>query len=347
MGFLSFAHFNQAMLAKQACILFANLNSLLSRVLKQRYLRRNTFLEAHQGTMLLKGLRYKIGNGLHVKSGLDPWIPGHNEFKPIGYRGNLSAQVASYILETREWNVAILRDSSAYVDIERIVTIPLSYFHSNNQLIWNYSPTGIYTVKSGFHLAASCSEKDQEANSNNSNGWWKFFLSLQLPPKVKIFAWKVIQHALPVVSALKKRQVIDSSLCSRCKAAWESIGHALFTCKHTKAAWKTTSFSIDFHRAHGMFKGDYLLHLASLMDKTNFESLICIMWSIWYDRNIVLHGGVYRDPSVHNKYALNYISTFRNARQQDGRHTNQQSSVEKSAHNSHLHNLPLQKLPVI
>ena len=85
MGFRSFVQFNQAMLAKQAWRLFENLNSLLGRLLKQRYFPRNTFLEAKQGhsssltwqgilcgrDLLLKGLRYKIGNGSCVRSGLD------------------------------------------------------------------------------------------------------------------------------------------------------------------------------------------------------------------------------------------------------------------------------------
>ncbi|XP_060969490.1 uncharacterized protein LOC133036774 [Cannabis sativa] len=82
-----------------------------------------------------------------------------------------------------------------------------------------------------------------------------------------------------------KRKVIDSALCSRCKYAWESIGHALFSCKSAKAVWKSTKFLIDYHHAQGMFNGDYLIHLASIMEKEDVEALICVMWSIWNDRN--------------------------------------------------------------
>lgn len=312
------------MLAKQAWRLLENPTSLLSRVLKQRYFPRTTFLEAHHGhspsltwqgiiwgrELLLKGLRYKIGNGLSIKSGLDPWIPRYSAFKPIGFCGNPSEPVTSYILENREWDVALLRNNFAQIDIDRIITIPLSYFQANDQLIWHYSPTGLYTVKSGFHLAASNSDGDQDNSSTNSNTWWKFFWSLNLPQKVKIFAWKVIQHALSVASALQRRHVIDSSVCSRCHIAWESIGHALFACKHAKAVWKTTSFSIDFPRVNGMFKGDYMIYLSSLMDKASYENLIYIMWSVWHDINSVLHGGSWKDPTALTLYALNYISDF-------------------------------------
>lgn len=294
MGFRSFVHFNQAMLAKQAWRLFENPNSLLGRLLKHRYFPRTSFFDAHPGhspsltwqgilwgrELLLKGLRYKIGNGRHVRSGMDPWIPGHNEFKPISYRGEPSASVSNYILDTMEWDLDLLHENFSQLDVERISTIPLSYYCSQDRLIWHYDTSGIYSVKSGFHLASTLADASHESTSTDFKSWWRYFWSLRLPQKVKIFAWKILHNALPVASALHKRQVITSALCSRCKTTWESIGHALFTCRYAKEVWKRSTFLIDFKKANHMHQGDYLIYLATLMDKNKFELLVCILWSI-------------------------------------------------------------------
>uniref|UniRef100_A0A803QFF3 Reverse transcriptase domain-containing protein n=1 Tax=Cannabis sativa TaxID=3483 RepID=A0A803QFF3_CANSA len=181
MGFRSFIDFNQAMLAKQAWRLFENPNSLLGRLLKHRYFSRNSFLDAHLGhspsltwqgihwgrKLLIKGLRFKVGNGFRIQSGLDPWIPGHDEFKPICYSGPSSMPVSTFILDTMEWNLDLLHNYFAQIDIDRIVTIPLSFYQSQDRMIWHYNTTGEYSVKSGFHLANSISEKNQESQSDD------------------------------------------------------------------------------------------------------------------------------------------------------------------------------------
>uniref|UniRef100_A0A803PHZ6 Reverse transcriptase domain-containing protein n=1 Tax=Cannabis sativa TaxID=3483 RepID=A0A803PHZ6_CANSA len=299
-----------------------------ARLLKHRYFPSNTFLEAHKGhspsltwqgihwgrELLLKGLRYKIGNGFHVRCGIDPWIPGHDEFKLIYFSGEPSTPVSTYIHDTMEWNLPLLHEDFAQIDIDRILTTPLSFYQSTDRLFWHHTTNGLYSVKSGFHLASSISEKHQESSSDDHKSWWKYFWALQIPPKVKIFAWKVVQNALPVATGLHKRNVIDSALCSRCKHAWESIGHALFSCKSAKAVWKGTKFLIDYHHAHSMFNGDYLIHLATTMEKMDVEEIICVMWSIWNDRNKVLHGGLPRDPISIASFALNYIEKNRSAK---------------------------------
>ena len=155
---------------------------------------------------------------------------------------------------------------------------------------------------------------------------------LKLPPKIKIFAWKVVNHALPVASALHKRKIVDSASCSRCKMAWESIGHALFTCKHAKTVWKNTPFRIDFSAAHRMMQGDYLIHLAGTNTKMDFKSLICVMWCIWYNRNKVLHGGTLKDPASTAAYALRYIDNYRNAKLPYCSNLQQPSSVSSARH---------------
>uniref|UniRef100_A0A803NYQ1 CCHC-type domain-containing protein n=1 Tax=Cannabis sativa TaxID=3483 RepID=A0A803NYQ1_CANSA len=197
LGFRSFIHFNQALLAKQAWRILQNPNSLLSQLFKSRYHPHNSFLEAHHGhspfltwqgilwgrELLQSGLRWKIGEGRSVLCGSDPWIPGHSSFQPISYRGPANGVVANLITENREWDLPLLQSYFSVIDVDRIMTIPLSYFPTSDHLIWHHTNNGFFSVKSGYHKAASIEEASSPSVSATKSTWWQYFWSLNLPPK--------------------------------------------------------------------------------------------------------------------------------------------------------------------
>ncbi|KAM6601123.1 hypothetical protein CsatA_020732 [Cannabis sativa] len=328
MGFRSFVHFNKALLAKQAWRIFEMPNSLLSQLLKYRYFSNNTFLEARLGhspsltwqgihwgrELLIEGLRYKIGNGFNVLAGEDKWIPGNNVFTPVSYNGPPNLPVSYFITEQREWNMSLLCEHFQPIDVDRIVTIPLCYFPSNDRYIWHHTTTGMYTVNSGFHLAENLAIGHESSGSTAHSEWWKQFWNLTLPSKIKIFAWRVLQNALPVATALSRRKVINSATCSLCNNAWESIGHAMFNCTTARKVWRETKFTIDHSNAHNMDNGDYLIHLSTLHSKQDFELLVCTMWAIWHNRNKVTHGGVSRPSHAIASFAVTHLERFINSK---------------------------------
>ncbi|KAF4380037.1 hypothetical protein F8388_018161 [Cannabis sativa] len=85
-------------------------------------------------------------------------------------------------------------------------------------------------------------EADSPSSSNRQ--WWNRLWSLKLPKKVKIFAWRFINDALPTAANLMHRKISTSSACSLCLGAWECVGHALFCCTRAKAIWKISKCQV-------------------------------------------------------------------------------------------------------
>ncbi|KAM6564221.1 hypothetical protein CsatB_024219 [Cannabis sativa] len=264
--------------------------------------------------LLKKGIRKKVGNGFSISCANDPWIPGNLIFTPIFYSGNPNSVVADYITPDREWNFSKLSADFSSVDVGRILSLPLSNNAGPDYWIW-HGTGGEYEVKSGYFFACSSSADTNESVSNPNTAWWKSFWQLKLPPKVKIFSWKAIHNALPVAAELFKKKSLTSASCSLCLNAWESVGHALFSCKHARHVWKIAGFTFNNKAAVSMNIEDFLFQISESYTKSELETIFCTMWSIWSDRNNVIHGKSPQQPTVISAKAQNFLNNYKSTQQ--------------------------------
>ena len=191
MGFKDLALFNDALLAKQAWRLLQNKNLLLYRVFKPRFFPNGTILEAPQSQtgsygwksslkgrdVLMEGLRWRVGDGESINVWRDSWLS--SEFLPFvssqPAAGLENMKVRELIKSgTNEWNLVLLQQLFYARDISMIESIPLYSWKVDDTLFWPFTPSGSYTVKSGYRFLYKAQSMDNnDYNPEDNNGLWK------------------------------------------------------------------------------------------------------------------------------------------------------------------------------
>ncbi|XP_062119188.1 uncharacterized protein LOC133832929 [Humulus lupulus] len=160
-------------------------------------------------------------------------------------------------------------------DVPWIVGMHVGQQHSEDEITWPISKDGKYSVKSGYRVAKAIN-KAQEGGSRGDykEKWWKALWKLEVPPKVKIFWWKVCHKWIPAKVCLKRRGMDLNTTCSLCKIDEERVGHALWWCKLTK----------------------------------EFSKFVVVSWATWERRNKVEHGSYCAEGTALVDWALSLLS---------------------------------------
>ncbi|PON38750.1 hypothetical protein PanWU01x14_310140 [Parasponia andersonii] len=72
---------------------------------------------------------------------------------------------------------------------------------------------GSYTVKTEYWFAASLGDHASSSNPSIIESWWKRFLSLSLPAKVKRFALQAYNNALSVAVGFHQWKILAFASC--------------------------------------------------------------------------------------------------------------------------------------
>lgn len=150
-----------ALLAKQSWRLLTNANPLLTAVLKARYFKHSSVLEACRGyspsytwrsiwgakSLLVEGLAWRIGNGSMVDVFNDKWIPSNNKWvAPTPMVSAPSGFSVSNLIDfhTGLWDVSALAQWFDEGSIASILAIPIMPPWSNDSMFWWLSNNGEY-----------------------------------------------------------------------------------------------------------------------------------------------------------------------------------------------------------
>lgn len=93
--------------------------------------------------------------------------------------------------------MARLREHFLPSDVELILTLKLPSEPKDDAVFWHFDKCGMYTVKSGYHLAIQLRDSAIAGSSVGVSKGWNLIWTLQVPLKVKIFLWRVLYNVLP------------------------------------------------------------------------------------------------------------------------------------------------------
>ena len=117
--------------------------------------------------------------------------------------------VASLIdSDSNRWHSESLRNLFMQRDVELIESIPLSSIPTEDSLIWPFTPTGIYLVKSGYNFLVKNNSFNNNEYHPESNKLWKKVWGLDVQPKIRNFLWRAIKNSIPCKANLKQRKIL-------------------------------------------------------------------------------------------------------------------------------------------
>lgn len=172
-----------------------------------------------------------MGNGKSIRIWKDKWLPIPSSYKVTSPMSifHEEARVEELIdANSGSWKQEILSQVFLPHEAEIIGGITLSSNLQNDRQIWAPIATGLFSVRSAYWVAkeeAVTGGRAGVSNDSSERKFWKYLCSMNLPHKVRHFAWRACKDILPTKENLERRKVLVDSCCEVCQTDVESLGH--------------------------------------------------------------------------------------------------------------------------
>lgn len=167
-----------------------------------------------------------MGNGRSINIWRDNWLPRDMGLKVSGRRRPCCLRRVDQLLLDggRAWNSSLLQRCFWAHDVEAILQIKIAGPEYEDVLAWQRERTGCFSVR------LEQAKQGLQASSAHplvARPLWRKIWQLQVPNKVRIFAWKVAHGALPTKLNKWRRRLEHTNECVICGLEAESEYHAL------------------------------------------------------------------------------------------------------------------------
>ncbi|KAK6157968.1 hypothetical protein DH2020_005282 [Rehmannia glutinosa] len=221
-----------------------------------------------------------------------------------------------FIPGCREWDLELVEEIFCHRDAQQIANIPLAERAYEDTHVWHFDKKGNYTVKSGYRMAANLATQ----NSNTSSGYWRKLWSIQIPPKVKHFVWKVSRDCIPTRVNLVRKNIMVDQCCVICQKGLENCWHVFLSCDFAAGCWEYARLKREIDKWMDITDSfaDFLHNILLNVDSNCAAKICMVMWNIWRQRNSELWDKNHLSATQTVIAAVNYLNEWRKVRIGDG-----------------------------
>lgn len=135
------------------------------------------------------------------------------------------------------------------------------------------------------------------------NDPWNSIWKRMMPPKIKLFLWKLSHQYLPTSMFLSKRGIAGDLHCKRCTKDFEDIKLIFWHCPMAIQSWKILTDWLEYYPTRpSSFNLDWLCNRFNVL-----ELEVDTLWSIWLARNDLVFNNV-RTSSSSIEFLIKYRS---------------------------------------
>jgi hypothetical protein len=153
--------------------------------------------------VLRKGMIRRIGDGNLTNIWRDRWIPMHFDARSLTPGdGQEVTMVSDLLTESGNWNEELICGTFIPVDANAILRTPVRP-QEEDWWAWELEKHGEYSVRSAYRkLAADQMQGDLLQTQGSGDLSWKRIWKFEVPPKVRMFWWRVLHEFLPAKAIL-------------------------------------------------------------------------------------------------------------------------------------------------
>ncbi|XP_078148595.1 uncharacterized protein LOC144544051 [Carex rostrata] len=186
-----------------------------------------------------------------------------------------------------------------FLQIVQSVPAPVSQ-QRGDALTFSQTANGNFSVKIMFKSLAGWENPNPTAPRDKI--WSIIWAKGSLPPRLRLFPWKIANSALPLFEILARRGIHLDTMCQLCKRESEIMVHSFFMCDFARTCWFGSPMAIRSDILSEPITTTIVTMGKQLTDQ-QWESFVGNLWGIWRFRNDQTYGGKQASVMDFNRYA--------------------------------------------